>query len=170
VDANIIIREGHPEEYAQVGDLTVGAYQEYADRIAPEWWENYQQDLRAVAERARTARILVADAGGRLAGAVAYFPPGERDEQWFPPDWGFIRMLAVTPADRGHGIGRALTQACIEHARSDGAAGIGLITTHLMTVAKEMYERMGFEQQGEFEWSGGKYWTYALRLDGSAGG
>lgn len=60
-----------------------------------------------------------------------------------------VRALAVSPQARGQGVGRALTVACIERARTEGANGIGLNTTSLMPVAQAMYERMGFRQLPE---------------------
>ena len=53
-------------------------------------------------------------------------------------------MLVVDPAARGAGVGRALTDACINGARRDGSDVIALHTSPIMTVALPMYLRMGF--------------------------
>ena len=54
-------------------------------------------------------------------------------------------MLVVDPQQRGAGVGRALTQACIDRAERDGSAVIALHTSPIMTVALPLYLRMGFE-------------------------
>jgi ribosomal protein S18 acetylase RimI-like enzyme len=109
--------------------------------------------------------VLVADRGGELVGAVAYLVPREREWKWIPDDWAGIRVLAVPPRHRGHGIGRLLTAACVERAREQGAAGIGLMTTEMMAVAKEMYERMGFEQMKEYQTDYPvRFWSYGMGL------
>ena len=167
----LIIRAARRGEYAAVDQLTVQAYREFAGSISPEMWATYEADLADSETRAQEAVILVAELADELVGAVAYFPPGDRESRWFPEDYSYVRVLAVLPQHRGQGIGRRLTAACIERAQSDGARAIGLMTTELMTVAKEMYERMGFVQQAEYEGPiGGKFWMYSLPLESATGG
>lgn len=162
------IREARPEEYEAIADLTVDAFQEYASGITTEEWEAYVADLRAVNERSKGATILVAEEDGSLAGAVTYYGPGVRETQWFPPEYAWFRVLAVPPSKRGRGIGRMLTEECIRRARQDKAEALGLHTTHLMSVARAMYEAMGFQIEQEFEVeSGYKFWQYALLLTDS---
>jgi ribosomal protein S18 acetylase RimI-like enzyme len=65
------------------------------------------------------------------------------------PPGPIIRMLVVEPAFRGLGVGRALTEECMNRAQRDGATCIALHTTPIMRVALPMYERMGFELQSD---------------------
>lgn len=160
----VTIRDAGPADYTSVARLTVDAYREYASGLSPEMWAQYEADLSDVEGRAREAGIIVAERGGQLVGAVAYFPPGNHQPQWFPSDAGFIRVLAVLPEMRGQGIGRRLTEACIARARVAGAPAIGLMTTELMVVAKGMYERMGFIQQAAYDAGEWRFWTYLLAL------
>jgi ribosomal protein S18 acetylase RimI-like enzyme len=167
----LIIRAAGPGEYAAVDRLTVDSYREYAGSLSPEMWTAYEADLADSETRAQEAVILVAEVAGKLVGAVAYFPPAERESRWFPVDFAYLRVLAVLPQYRGQGIGRRLTEACIERARADSARALGLMTTELMTVAKDMYERLGFVQQAEYEGAmGGRFWLYSLPLDSATGG
>ncbi len=47
----------------------------------------------------------------------------------------------------------------------DGIATIGLFTSELMTAARRLYERLGFQQDGEISGRHGfRYWRYKLRL------
>jgi ribosomal protein S18 acetylase RimI-like enzyme len=55
-------------------------------------------------------------------------------------------VLAVPPEARGTGVGRLLTQWCIDRARAAGAASMIIHTTDYMDVAQAMYQRMGFER------------------------
>ena len=52
--------------------------------------------------------------------------------------------LVVEPKARGRGVGRALTEECIERALQDGAQLISLHTSPAMETARAMYQRMGF--------------------------
>ncbi|HET6997136.1 MAG TPA: GNAT family N-acetyltransferase [Solirubrobacterales bacterium] len=55
-----------------------------------------------------------------------------------------LQELYVVPPLRGRGIGRALLEATIAIAREGGSKGIDLNTGETDTVARALYERMGF--------------------------
>ena len=76
-------------------------------------------------------------------------------------------MVAVHPAARMRGVGRALALACVQRARDQGASAIALNTTSVMPVAQAMYERLGFRQLQEGlpeAWSEVGLMFYALEL------
>jgi ribosomal protein S18 acetylase RimI-like enzyme len=166
----ITIREAVPAEFAPIGDLTVRAYATIGDPIqGTPTYEAYEHELRDVAGRTATCTVLVAvDASNRLLGAVTYVPgPGtpwsesERDGEA-----GF-RTLAVDPAARGRGVGRALAVACIERARATGRTGVAIYTRPAMTVAHGMYESLGFVRDRSRDWEfepGQWLWSYVLTL------
>jgi ribosomal protein S18 acetylase RimI-like enzyme len=164
--SEVVVREAREDEYGEVAELTLEAYAEFEPKLSAAWWRYYRRDLGQVTERAAEGSILVADDGGGLVGAVAYQPPPKSGSgSGRPGGSAWIRTLAVPPAQRGRGIGRLLTEACIARARADRATAIGLNTTFLMPVAKAMYERMGFAQVAEHtDWQEGIYWTYSLPI------
>jgi ribosomal protein S18 acetylase RimI-like enzyme len=74
-------------------------------------------------------------------------------------------MLVVDPAARGTGIGRQLTEACIDRARRDGARLIALHTSPAMVVALAMYLKMGFVLERRVpDRFGVTYGVYVLHL------
>jgi len=62
-----------------------------------------------------------------------------------------LRLLAVAHEARGRGVGRALVEECIRRARRDGAQSLGLHTSKSMTVAMDLYKRIGFERAPELD-------------------
>jgi len=58
-----------------------------------------------------------------------------------------MRMLAVDAARQRRGIGRALTEACLERARADGRKRLVLHTGSWMPAAVCLYEAMGFARR-----------------------
>lgn len=57
-----------------------------------------------------------------------------------------IRYLAVDDNFRGFGIGQALVQACINHAKKDKKEKIFLHTLDSMKEATKIYEKEGFHR------------------------
>ena len=141
----IIVRDVRAAELDATGDLMVAAYLEFTPPNAPSQWQHYLDDIRAVRRRLADSTLIVAEDAGRIVGAVTYYADGSKESAGgWPPNWAVFRLLAVHPEARGRGIGRLLVEECIRRARAAGAAAVGLHTTHLMNVARAMYERMGF--------------------------
>ena len=140
----MIVRDFSPADAEAVNRVALAAFAQYEGVYSD--WEALTRGVGAMAALAESARILVAeDPAGKVVGAVAYVPPhsGPRAE-FFEPEWPIVRMLVVDPAARGRGIGRRLTEECIDRARRDGAAAIALHTSPAMEVALALYLRMGF--------------------------
>ena len=151
-----------PDQYEAVGDLTARVYRDEGFSSA-----EYEPHLRAVASRARTATVLVAEVDGRLAGAVTVATRGGAWAEQAAPGEAVIRMLVVDPAVRGAGAGEALVRACLETARADGCSLVRLSSQEGMTSAHRLYERQGFVRTPSLDWSpepGLQLRTYALPL------
>jgi ribosomal protein S18 acetylase RimI-like enzyme len=56
----------------------------------------------------------------------------------------YLEELYVVPERRGHGLGRALLEAAMEHAKERGAAHIDLGTSEAEVAARALYESAGF--------------------------
>jgi GNAT superfamily N-acetyltransferase len=59
----------------------------------------------------------------------------------------YLAELYVVPAQRGHGLGRALMNAALELARAAGAAWMDLGTSDTDVVARRLYESLGFSNR-----------------------
>ena len=148
-----LIRPIRPEEYAPLGELTVAAYHSLPTEMPHQ--QAYDERLRDVATRARTSSVLVAvTPAGELLGGVTYVggPDDPYSEELDEGEAG-IRMLAVDPARHGRGVGRALTEACIERARDGGRQRVVLHTGDWMPAAKHLYELLGFERDAALDFS-----------------
>lgn len=109
-------------------------------------WETLARGVGSMASLADHAELIVAEEGDRVIGAVAYCSPASTPRaEFFEPEWAIIRMLVVEPSSRGKGVGRRLTNECIERAKRAGAPLISLHTSPAMEVALEMYLNMGFK-------------------------
>ena len=148
-----------------INRLCVEAYQEYEAAVGRENWEQMQKLLSQAADLSAIGDLFVAEDEGGVLGMVLYLPPGKSDGVSIPKEWATMRTLAVAPQSRGRGVGKRLTEYCIERAAADGATAIGLTTSEMMRIALPMYERMGFQREEELEPRfGAKQARYVLRL------
>ena len=148
------VREARPKEHDAIAGLMVAAYGEYASSLPEKAWVEYAREIADIASRVEISTLLVAEDAGRILGAVTYYAAGHGGgyhDSW-PREWAGFRLLAVPPESRGRGIGKLLTQACIDRARAEGAEALALGTTELMKTARAMYERMGFTPVPEYDY------------------
>ena len=157
-----VLRDFHEDDAQAVNALALAAFEQFKD--AYEDWPVFRARLD-LASLAGVGDIIVVDVGGQVVGAVAYIGPGAPKAQFFQPEWPVMRMLVVSPAARGLGIGRALAEECLRRAKRDGATAFALHTSELMQVALPMYERMGFRRIAEAPpIHGVKYGVYLKQL------
>jgi ribosomal protein S18 acetylase RimI-like enzyme len=127
-----------------VNDVALAAFAQY--RGIYQDWETLSRGVGSMSSLADHAELIVAEDADRVVGAVAYCPPGSTPRaEFFEPEWPIIRMLVVEPSARGKGIGRRLTDECIERATRAGAPLISLHTSPAMKVALDMYLKIGFK-------------------------
>ena len=105
--------------------------------FTPPWSEDSFH--REMTEHA-CARYLVAvsDDGAILAYAGA----------WMILDEGHITNIAVAPEHRGHGVGRAVTEALMQYAANLGVQYMTLEVRRSNLVAQALYKSVGFIELG----------------------
>jgi ribosomal protein S18 acetylase RimI-like enzyme len=84
----------------------------------------------------RGGQIFFAVKDGLAIGTVAMIPYGERCFE--------LAKMAVDPEARGHGLGDKLMTACVEFAKSRGAASIILESNTKQEAAINLYRKFGF--------------------------
>jgi len=75
-----------------------------------------------------------------------------------------LRLLAVSQAVRGGGIGRALTDKCIELAKQHHHEQVVLHTTQYMKAAWGLYEKMGFKRYEAIDFQQGELPVFGFKL------
>ena len=136
------LRQFSPADHSVVNTIAVAAFSEYRDHYTD--WPTVVLRIGEMAALAESGEIIVAEHAGQVVGAVAYLGPSAPKADFFEPAWAVMRLLVVSPAARGLGVGKALAQACLTRAREDAATIFALHTSTMMQVALPMYERMGF--------------------------
>jgi predicted N-acetyltransferase YhbS len=125
------------------------AYAEFRACAPVAAWAAYLARTRDVAARWDRGEVLVALAGGAVAGTVTFYPDASR--AGFPGSWASFGALAVDPGGRGAGIGRRLVLACLDRARARGAPAVGIHSSGPMRAARGLYGSLGFRRCPEFD-------------------
>ncbi|MEP7023832.1 MAG: GNAT family N-acetyltransferase [Actinomycetota bacterium] len=162
----MIVRAAHPTEFAEVGDIRLAAYR--ADGFLTEH-TGYAPTLRGLGTTG-DGEVLVAVEDGRILGTIMLQQWPRAGEVVRGPQEAEIRALAVAPAARRQGTGRALVQAVIGQAAGRGVRDLLLCTLPEMRAAHRIYEQAGFVRLPERDWSPGpatRLMVYGLRLDGA---
>ncbi len=81
-------------------------------------------------------RLWVAERSGDVVGTVALTDEGA--------GVGQLRWFLVAPDARGNGLGKALVQSLLEHARERGFTHVKLWTVHVLEAAARLYLDLGF--------------------------
>ena len=170
-EADFSIRLARPEEYPALGALTVEAYASLPGMPTVAEQPEYYALLRDVGKRATKASLRVfaaIDASGHVLGSIDFIGDmadyGSGGTASSMTDAAGIRLLAVTPASRGKGTGKRLTQFCIDRAREIGRRRVVLHSTRAMQTAWAMYERLGFARFPELDFKQGQLEVFGFAL------
>jgi GNAT superfamily N-acetyltransferase len=146
--ADLAVRPAHDQELDDAGAVVALAYA--ADGHAVGGYRDFLADAR---DRARDATVAVAVTGdGEVVGSVTFTLPGTRWAELSSPGEAEFRALGVAPAARGRGVGRALTQWCLDEARRLGARRLVLCSLDSMHEAHRLYATLGFRRRPDLDW------------------
>ncbi len=145
----LVVRLAEPEDLPAVGDITVRGYGH--DGFVTDK-DDYVHELADAASRATAAEVYVAVRDGRVVGTVTFCPPGSSLRELSRDGEGEFRMLAVDPAARGLGVGRALVGRCFERCSQLGLTTMVICSMTTMSKAHGLYATFGFARDPSLDW------------------
>ena len=142
----VSIRPGRRDEWDSVAENEYAMWRDIGaepDQIRPDW---RAQTLRFLEEAARSSLggAFVAVQEGLVVGSACGQVFSGQSPDLLESHYrrkGYIWGVYVAPDNRGKGIGRALTQAVVEHLRSVGCTQVHL---HASPAGRSVYESLGF--------------------------
>jgi putative acetyltransferase len=118
-------------------------FREYADSLQHDLcFQGFEDELANLPGDYAAPRgaLFLARVGQDLAGCCGLRPLDASDYA----NACEMKRLYVRPGHRGAGIGRALAEACLDHARQSGYGCLLLDTLDDMESARALYEDLGF--------------------------
>lgn len=92
----------------------------------------------------------VAEDRGKIVGFIyGYFKPVPEEalQRWKAKKVGYVELMAVSPDNRKHGIGRSLMTRLLQEFKKAGADMVLLDCPSEAVEAKRLYDKMGFEDR-----------------------
>jgi len=146
----VTVRSATPAELDDAGRVVADAYRAGGLDSEPE----YLQVVADARSRARDAEVLVAvDVAGRVLGSATYVRHGSPLAELCGAGESELRMLGVSPAAQGLGVGRLLVEECLAMCRRDSAHRMVLSTQVQARPAHRLYERLGFARVPALDWT-----------------
>lgn len=152
------IREAHPREYKELGELMVKVYSGLEGFPNPDEIPDYYNTLKNVGDLTKQPKVklfVALSKNGAIDGGLVYFGDikyyGAGGESTSSQNAAAFRLLAVNPERREKGIGKSLIELCINKARKEGFKYLIIHSTKAMMIAWKMYERMGFVRFSEID-------------------
>jgi len=161
--ADVLIREGTPEEQDEIETLVKTAYREFQPIFPADRWEAWMDNIWETVHSGQGVAIVV-ESQGKLQGVVKFYPhAGQAGMGQWPKEAASMRILAVHPDSRGKGYGILLVRECVRRARALKIHQIYLYTGTFMQAARHIYEKLGFKRALEFDRDPGPI-AYRLEL------
>lgn len=119
-------------------------------------------------KKPRTELLVAVSPMGTIGGAVVYFGDmqqyGSGGTATKEKNASGFRLLAVESALRGQGIGKLLTNYCIQQARGHLNDQVIIHSTKAMQIAWKMYETLGFKRSDDLDFIQGELPVFGFRL------
>ena len=137
-NSKLEIKDASEADLRAMLSVTRASYAEFRHGSPDDFWEKYMINIEEAIMRAPDTERIAAFLDGELVGSVLLC------HKAFNSDDPEIRLLAVLPNFRRHGIARQLMEECERRIRLMGKTRIVLHTTDLMSIARPWYERSGY--------------------------
>src|SRR5690606_3554904 len=134
---------------------------------APSYY-SFLENIGMLTDKPGVQLLVATTKSDDICGAVVYFDdmtyygsggtaPSEKLAAGF-------RLLAVCEDSRGMGIGKLLTQTCIQRAKEKGHSELIIHSTESMRTAWTMYVNMGFRRSEDLDFDQNGLQVFGFRL------
>lgn len=136
---NMTIRRIQPGDNAEIARIIRSVLEEFgAARPGTVYTDPTTDDLYGLFQQNGSV-YYIAEVNGKLLGGCGVFPT-----TGLPENYAELVKLYLLPESRGKGIGKLLMETCAEWAKQAGYTHLYLETMPELSIAVDLYERMGY--------------------------
>jgi ribosomal protein S18 acetylase RimI-like enzyme len=161
-------RQGNINDLNQLNKLAIKSWQHFEQDLTAENWEKLKKNLlddNTFITLLELSHCIVCENDKKEIIGMGFLVPHGNPTEIFDEKCCYIRFVSVDPEFSGQGIGRKLTEMCIQFAIDNKEQSIALHTSEMMNSARHIYESLGFKILKELEPRlGKKYWLYTLDI------
>ncbi len=165
------IRNAKPGEFAEIGKLMVQVYSQLEGFPKESEQPNYYKMLANIGDLTNnpgTELLVAVSQDNEIAGGVVFFNDmkyyGSGGTATKEVNSAGFRLLAVSPKERGNGVGKLLTVECIEKAKNKKLNQVIIHSTKAMAIAWKMYENIGFKRSEDLDFMQGELPVFGFKL------
>ncbi len=165
------VRNATPKEFNKIGELMVDVYAKldgFPSKFEQPDYYKMLANIGALTEKSAVKLLIAVSSNGKIGGGLVYFGDmkyyGSGGTATLEKNAGGFRLLAVDPAIRGKGIGKMLTQACIQIAKNEKQEQLIIHSTKAMKIAWKMYKKIGFKRSEDLDFIQGELPVFGFRL------
>ena len=161
-------RKGDINDLNAIMELALKTWTEFKTELTTENWQNLYKTLTSektfIDLLEKSYSVVCENKNGKIVG-MGFLVPNGNPTEIYDKSWCYIRFVTVNPEFGGNGIGKKLTENCIQFAKQNGEKTVALHTSEMMNKARHIYEKLGFKILRELEPRlGKKYWLYLLNI------
>jgi ribosomal protein S18 acetylase RimI-like enzyme len=162
----MIFRRGNINDINLIKTLAIKSWGQFESELTIDNWQRLKAGLsndKTFLELLEHSYSFVCENDKKEIVGMSFVVPHGNPTEIYDAKWCYIRFVSVAPEYTGQGIGRQLTEKCIQFARDSKEQTIALHTSEMMNNARHIYERLGFKILKELPPRfGKKYWLYTL--------
>lgn len=166
-----LVRNAKPSEFEAVGKLMVQVYSQLDGFPNEKEQPDYYRMLSNIGEltkKSKTELLIAVSSVGKIVGGIVYFSDmqfyGSGGTATEEQNASGFRLLAVDHSTRGQGIGKLLSNECIEKAKRLNQEQVIIHSTKAMQIAWKMYEKLGFKRSEDLDFLQGELPVFGFRL------
>lgn len=164
----MIFRQGNISDINLLKTLAIKSWGQFESELTIDNWQRLKTGLsndKIFLELLEHSYSLVCENDKKEIVGMSFLVPHGNPTEIYDEKWCYIRFVSVAPEYAGQGIGRQLTEKCIQFARDNKQQTIALHTSEMMNNARHIYEGLGFKILKELAPRfGKKYWLYTLDI------
>ena len=112
-------RKGNNSDLEQLRELGLKSWTQFKNELTDDNWKSLSETIgshKSYSNLLKTSECIVCENETKEIVGMAFLVPNGNPDEIYDEKWCHLRFVSVNPNYRGNGIGKKLTELCIESA------------------------------------------------------